>query len=157
MIDRYRIYIANFIAPLVGLLVFFFIWLQPSAKCNLGHACFGKLPVSVVLIVTFLFYAAMFLTGISKKAREHYVETGLPFWRLAVASAHLPLLATMEVSIFVLFSQRPVTTYEWLNAAFVVALPLIAACALYISWYLIVGRQNKQIKFDALKERTFVA
>ncbi len=115
------------------------------------------LPVSVVLIVAYLLYIGMFLTGISNKARELYTDSGLPFWKLAVASSNRAVLATIVVTSTVLFSRWPGPASIWVDAIFAVVLPLLAVFVLYASWYLIVGRQNKQIKFDARKERAFIA
>lgn len=157
MIDRYRIYIAYTIAPIIGLLTLFSVWLQPSVICTEGLVCFRKLPASVILVATYLFYVGMFLTGISHKAREFYGESGLPFWKLAIESAHRPLLATLFVTSLLLFSKWPETIFLWLDTIFAILLPVLATFTLYASWYLIVGRQNKLIKFDVHKERTFIA
>lgn len=157
MFDRYRIYIASFIAPIIGLLIIFSIWTHPSMQCSGSPECFGKLPISAVIIVTFLLYAAMFLTGIGQKARDHYEEDGLPFWKLARSSTHWALLATLEVTVIMLFSKWPARVNEMMDAVFVTLLPLLAVFTLYTTWYLIVGKQNKQIKFDAQKERNILA
>ncbi len=115
------------------------------------------LPVSVVLIVAYLLYVGMFLTGITNKARDLYSEAGLPFWKLAIASANRAVLATISVTSIVLFIRWPETANVWMDAVFALILPLLAVFVLYASWYLIVGRQNKYIKFDAQKERTLIA
>lgn len=157
MLDRYRIYIASITAPIIGLSTLFSLWFRPSVLCDSGPECFGKLPISAVLLVTYLFYTAMFLSGIGQKARELYDENGLPFWKLAISSANWALLATLEITVLMLFSKWPVMTHEMIDAVFATLLPLLAAFALYTSWYVIVGRHNKQIKYDAQKKRTFVA
>lgn len=157
MYDRYRIYIALFVAPVAGLLTFLFLWFQPSVLCSVDAECFRKLPVTVVLFMTYLLYTGLFLTGISSKARELYSESGLPFWRLAKASAHGPLLLALAVTALMLITELPDTISGWIAVIFSVALPVFATFVLYTSWYLIVGRHNRQIKFDAQKERTLVA
>ena len=157
MIARYRIYIAYIVAPVIGLMTLFFVWFQPSVICTEGLICFKKLPASVILVATYLFYIGMFLMGISHKARELYGETGLPFWRLAVESSHRPLLATIFVTSLLLFSKWPGTLIDWLDTIFAILLPILAAFNLYASWYLIVGKHNKQIKLDVQEERTFAA
>ncbi len=157
MIARYRIYIAHAIAPIIGLSTLFSIWLRPINLCATSQECFGMLPVSVVLIVAYLLYIGMFLTGVTNKARDLYSETGLPFWRLAIASANLAVLATIFVTSVVLFMRWPETANVWIDAVFALILPMLAVFALYASWYLIVGRRNKHIRLDAQKDRTLLA
>ena len=155
--DRYRIYIASVIAPIIGLLTLSSIWFRPSIQCSGGPECFGKLPISAVLLVAYLLYTAMFLSGVGQKARDLYSDSGIPFWKLAKSSTHWALLATLEITVIMLFSKWPVASNEMLDAVFATIIPLLSACALYTSWYVIVGRNNKQIKYDVQKERTFIA
>lgn len=157
MIDRYRIYAAYLISPLVGLAILFTIWLQPEVLCTTSTECFRIMPVSVILIVTYLLNAGMFLTRVTGKARELYSDTGLPFWNLALASIHRILFASLIMTAVVLFLRWPAVAGVWEDAVLALLLPPISVCALYISWYLIVGKKNKQIKIDAQKERTLVA
>ncbi len=157
MIDRYRIYIAQAISPIIGLMALFTIWLRPNTLCTTNQECFSMLPVSVILIVTYLLYAWMFITGVTRKARELYSEAGLPFWKLAMASANYAVLATIFMTSVVLFSRWPGTANTWMDAVFALILPLVSVFALYTSWYFIVGRRNKQIRLDAQKDRTLVA
>ncbi len=155
--DRYRIYIASVIAPVIGLLTLATLWFRPSIQCSVGPECFGKLPISAVLLVTYLLYTAMFLSGIGQKARDLYSDSGMPFWKLAKSSTHWPLLATLEITVIMLFSKWPVVSNEILDAILATLIPLLAVFALYTSWYLVVGRHNKQLKYDVQKERTFIA
>ncbi len=157
MIDRYRLYSAYFIAPVISLLIFLSLWLQPCVLCNMDTECFRKLPITVVLFMTYLLYVSLFLSGISGKARSLYGDSGLPFWELAKSSAHGPLLLAIITTAFMLLTEIPGTVNEWVAAMFAVLLPFLAACMLYISWYLIVGRENRQIKLDVQKERIFTA
>lgn len=157
MIDRYRIYTAHAVAPLVGLLTLFTIWSRPTELCATGQECFGILPVSVILIVSYLLYIGMFLTSITNKACNLYSETGLPFWKLGIASVNYAVLGTIIATSILLFIRWPETAYERMHGVFVVAIPLFAVFILYLSWYLIVGRNNREIRFDAQKDRTFSA
>ncbi len=157
MIDRYRIYIAHAIAPFIGLSTLFTIWLRPSELCATNQECFSMLPVSVILIVAYLLYVGVFLTGITHKAMELYSDTGLPFWKLAIASVNRAVLATIFVTSVVLFSRWPGPDSIWADAIFAIIMPQLAVFALYTSWYFIAGRHNKQIRFYAQEERIFIA
>jgi hypothetical protein len=157
MVDQYRIYAAYIISPLVGLAILFAIWLQPEKLCTTSTECFKIMPLSVILIVTYLLNAGMFLTRVTSKARELFGENGLPFWKLAIESIHRILFATLIMTSIVLFFRWPVVENLWGDAALALLLPPIAVFALYSSWYLIVGKLNKQIRLDAQKERTLAA
>jgi len=157
MIDKYRIYIAHIIAPLIGLLTLFTIWSRPTELCSTSQECFGILSVSVILIVAYLLYIGMFLTGITRKASNLYSETGLPFWKLAIASTNYAVLGTIFATSVLLFSRWPEIASVRMHGVFVIVVPLLAVFVLYLSWYLIVGRNNKEIRFDAQKDRTFTA
>ncbi len=157
MFDRYRIYIAHFVAPLIGLVMIFTIWLLPDSLCSTRTECFSLMPASVILIVTYLLYAGMFLTGITQKARDLYGEIGLPFWRLALASVHRGLFAAILFTSILLFARWPGTTNGWADSILALLLPPLSVFVLYSSWYIIVGRENQQIKVDAQKERSFAA
>jgi hypothetical protein len=157
MIDQYRIYAAYLISPLVGLAILFAIWLQPETLCTTRTECFSIMPISVILIVTYLLNAGMFMTRVTSKARELYGDNGLPFWQLANASIHRILFASLIMTSIVLFLRWPVVGGFWLDAALVLILPPAAIFALHTSWYLIVGKRNKQIRIDAQKDRTLAA
>ncbi len=115
------------------------------------------MPVSVVLIVTYLLNAAMFMTRVTGKARELYSDSGLPFWSLALASIHHMLFWALIITSIALFFRWPGTPGAWEDAILTVLLPPISVLALYASWYLIVGKNNKQIRIEAHKERTLAA
>jgi hypothetical protein len=157
MIDQYRIYAAYLISPLVGLVILFYIWLQPDKLCTTSTECFRIMPVSVILIVTYLLNAGMFMTRVTGKARELFGDSGLPFWRLAAVSIHRILFASLIMTSVVLFLRWPVVNGLLWDAALALLLPPVAIFALYSSWYLIVGRNNKQIRLDAQRERTLAA
>jgi hypothetical protein len=157
MIDQYRIYVAYFISPLAGLAILFAIWLQPETLCTTSTECFSIMPVSVILIVTYLLNAGMFMTRVTSKARELYSDAGLPFWKLALASIHRLLFASLIMTSVVLFLRWPVVAGAWGDAALALLLPPVAVFTLYASWYLIVGKSNKQIQIDAQKEKTLAA
>ena len=157
MIDQYRIYAAYLVSPLVGLVILFAIWLQPETLCTTKTECFRIMPVSVILIVTYLLNAGMFMARVTSKARELYNDSGLPFWKLALESIHLILFASLIMTSIVLFLRWPSVAGVWEDAALALLLPPIAIFALYASWYLIVGKYNKQIRLDAQKERTLAA
>lgn len=148
---------AYFIAPVVSLVIFLSLWFQPSVHCSVDTECFRKLPITVVLFMTYLLYIGLFLSGISGKARSLYSDSGLPFWRLAKSSAHGPLLMALVITSLMLVTELPGTVTDWIGVIFAVSLPFLAACVLYTSWYLVVGRNNRQIRLDVQRERTFAA
>jgi hypothetical protein len=57
----------------------------------------------------------------------------------------------------VLYLRWPDVSGVWVDALLAIILPPVAVLALFTSWYLIVGKKNKQIKIDAQKERTLEA
>ena len=115
------------------------------------------MPISVIVIVTYLLNAGMFLTRVTGKARELYSDSGLPFWKLAFESIHHILFASLVMTSVVLYLRWPEITGVWLDAVLAILLPPLAVLALYTSWYVIVGRKNKQIRIDAQKEKTLAA
>ena len=157
MIDQYRLYAAYLISPLVGLVILFAIWLQPETLCTTRTECFRIMPISVILIVTYLLNAGMFLTKVTSKARELYSDSGLPFWKLAYESIHRILFASLVMTSVVLYLRWPDVSGVWVDAVLAIILPPISVLALFTSWYLIVGKKNKQIKIDAQKEKTLAA
>ena len=115
------------------------------------------MPISVILIVTYLLNAGMFLTKVTSKARELYSDSGLPFWKLAYESIHRILFASLVMTSVVLYLRWPDVSGVWVDAVLAIILPPISVLALFTSWYLIVGKKNKQIKIDAQKEKTLAA
>lgn len=154
MNDKYRIYLANILAPTVTWSVVYFELSASIENCS-GRHCLGYAPLILLLTLTVGVGTLIFISRANKSVPKCWNGKNISYLCLIKKPIIIALCISVILIGALIYNTVENTSYlisSWFSVFVILIVPAILILLYMTVWYFAAGRHNKAFKCDAEKE-----